>query len=100
MPGKGHRVASHQARLNQRRRRQAHGPMGIPETPVATRVDTVEPPPGRPEPVPAPTAAAAPRTRAEYRPAALNFVDSELKRIGVFAGVALVLLIVLTLVLG
>ena len=101
MPGKGHRVASHQARLGQRRHRTARGAT----TPLEgkTDVQTIDPErPGDPAlPVhPAPIATPAHRGRGEPRRTVVEFIAPELKRIGAIAGVAFVLLVILSFVLG
>lgn len=113
MPGKGRRVASRQAQLGRRRRRQNRGPGGTQtsERPAEdsrnqaakTAATTVEEPP---EPAPdgratAPSRSASPaaqprpaRTRAE-RPPAYNYIAPELRRIVILAGILTIVLIVL-----
>lgn len=118
MPGKARRVASRQAQLNRRRKRQQRGPSGIPPAPpVGTDVDgraagaTVPQATGateavpvtgrsRPGPVaPRPAPAARPfRARGE-RPSTYNYVGSELRRILIMAGSVVAIIIVLGIVL-
>jgi hypothetical protein len=118
MPGKDRRIASRQAQLNRRKKRQQRGPSGIPPPPpVGTGVDgrTVEatvfqatgatgatgateavPVTGRSRPGPA---AARPfRARGE-RPSTYNYVGSELRRIMIMAGSIVAIIIVLGIVL-
>ena len=99
MPGKGRRVASQQARLS-RRRHHGRGPSGIPAVAPAAQAEDGDRPVSQPT-VPLPPAAApGPRPRAEFRPAVLNYIGPELKRIAVVAGVAIVILAVLSVALG
>jgi len=113
MPDKGRRVASRQAQLGRRRRRQNRGPGGAPPVelapeesnrrafqPVATRVpeaDGASPSAGPPASTRAVSVAAqsrSARTRTE-RPTAYNFVAPELRRILVLSGVLTAVLVVL-----
>lgn len=121
MPGKARRIASRQAQLSRRRKRQQRGPSGIPTPPPAgTEVDgravgaTVPqaaeateavPVTGRPRPGSAParptpvSPAARPiRARGE-RPSTYNYVGSELRRILILAGSVVAIIIVLAIVL-
>ena len=115
MPGKDRRVASRQAQLNRRKKRQQRGPMGIPPPPPevtgvggraveatvgqatrATGATEAVPVTGRSRPGPA---AARPfRARGE-RPSTYNYVGSELRRIVIMAGCVVAIIIVLGIVL-
>ena len=113
MPGKGRRVASRQAQLGRRRRKQNRGPSGAPAAepevkegarPTANSVATeVKEPAAASQKVGAPTSsrpvAASPQTRpARARTdvsSAYQHVMPELRRIGILSGVLLVVLIVL-----
>jgi hypothetical protein len=125
MAGKARRVASRQAQLGRRRKRQAKGPSGVPLAETALTTDADEPSTGAglqaPEssvPVPSPTPAPAPvdpgpapprpavRTSSETfarvrgeRPPAQNYIGAELKRILVMAGSVLAVIIVLGIIL-
>ncbi len=116
MPSKGKRVASRQSNLRRRRgnaNRPAAARANAPTVPSATAVadaPAVATAPGGPEAVaaaqtPAPTPIARarptgqPRGRRFERPAAYNYVGSELRRIGIFSGVLLVALIAVSFVL-
>ena len=122
MPGKARRVASRQAQLNQKRKRQQRGPRGIPTaareittqdnqpadgvdgqamasaTPTsATPASAAMPPQESPPPA---TRRASPVTRASGTMrarrdniAAVNYIGAELRRILVLAGVVLAVLI-------
>jgi hypothetical protein len=108
MPGKARRVASRQAQLNRRRKRQQRGPSGIPPPPtVGTGIDggaagaTVPQATGATEAVPVtgrsrpgPVAARTLRTRGE-RPSTYNYVGSEIRRIVILAGSVVAIIIVL-----
>ncbi|MCH7606107.1 MAG: hypothetical protein IH962_03025 [Chloroflexi bacterium] len=120
MPGKARRVASRQAQLNQRRKKQQRGPRGIPTaapeaTPQANQpVDGVDteamesaapasvaaPPSESPESaaaLPSPVARPAGTMRARRDSiSAVNYVGTELRRILMFAGVVLAVLIALS----
>lgn len=114
MPGKGRRVASSQARLNQRRRRTGRGPSGIPAP--GTTLAGSQPSRGvtpqtsgkaaagiegdrrEGQPVPTSPLRTLPRARAEV-PASYKYVGPELRRILAFAGVVLVILIALGILL-
>ena len=121
MPGKARRVASRQAQLNQRRKKQQRGPRGIPVAqPVASPEDgqadlsvaTQEPELAAPTPASSPSAQPSPaagrtgpatrslnpsRARREYT-TSTNYIGAELRRILVMAGVVLVVLVALTFV--
>ena len=112
MPSKGKRVAVRQGSLSRRRsNRSASGPAGVAAGAVLDGGDG-----GGGGPAASATATAAatatagarggaarpapqPRGRRRERPAAYNHVGSELIRIGIFAGVALVALIAVSFVL-
>lgn len=115
MPGKARKVASRQAQLNRRRRKQQRGPSGVPpagqlaaeadEGPsggIATqqrqRVESapaaVEPNSIPERPVPASPPRITPRTRGE-RPDAYAYVRPEVRRILLMAGTVLAALLVL-----
>jgi len=112
MPGKARRIASRQAELNRRRKRQQRGPSGIPPPPpVGTGVDGREvgatvpqatgataavPVTGRSRP--GPVAARPLRARGE-RPSTHNYIGSELRRIAILAGSVVAIIIVLGIVL-
>ncbi len=124
MPGKARRVASRQAQLNRRRKKQQKGPSGVPSAmPAPAEVDghtggdiasqAEEPaafdPSGSRAPAVRPAAVAArpamarpphsgPRSRGE-RPATYNYIGAELRRILVRAGAVLAALIVLGILL-
>lgn len=120
MPGKARRVASRQAQLNQRRRRQQRGPRGIPTAAVepilhdgqdnagiATHAMGPEAPAqARPRSTTSPTPAAGRTSTAALRPSGplrgrrehapgVNYVGAELRRILVYAGLVLVALLAL-----
>ncbi len=121
MPGKARRVASRQAQLNQRRKKQQRGPRGIPvaqpvvspedgqaDLGVATQIPESAAPTSAPSPRAQPTPAAArtgpatgslapSRVRREYT-TSTNYIGAELRRILVMAGVVLVVLAALTFV--
>ena len=117
MPSKGKRVASRQNNLRRRRggaTRAAPARNPAAATPTATVV--AEPEAERPAAAaaatataPAPTQsraataigrpASAPRGRRFERPAAYNHVSSELRRIGIFSGVLVVVLVAVSFVL-
>ena len=129
MPAKGRRVASRQAQLGRRRRRQAHSPGDIPavatvvteEEPADTTVKTAPPTadgtsvgsasaaPVNGSPAAAPSRAPASvrpsrsgRSPAQNRnevPMAYTHLGSELRRILTLAGALLVILVVLTVVI-
>ena len=127
MAGKSRRVASRQGELSRRRKRAQRGPSGIPATPArpqpqpngggaaalavegagsATAAAVAQ----QATPAPAPAAAERPslqsavqprgqgRSRGE-RPAAYNYVGSELRRIGLLATVVVAALVVISIVL-
>lgn len=118
MPGKARRIASRQAQLNRKRKRQQRGPSGIPPPPPvgadvdghavgataaqATGTTEAVQATGRPRPSSAaahPTPAARPlRTRGE-RPSTYNYIGSELRRILIMAGSVVAIIIVLGIVL-
>ena len=126
MAGKSRRVASRQGELSRRRKRAQRGPSGIPATParpqpqengggvlaVEAAVSGASPAVAQ-QAAPAPTPAAAERpapessvgqnrgqgrTRGE-RPAAYNYVGSELRRIGILSTVVVAALIAISVVL-
>jgi len=117
MPSKGKRVASRQNNLRRRRggqNRAAPVRNSATASPVASAVAEAEP--ERPAAVadavataPAATQtrsatavgrpASAPRGRRFERPAAYNHVGSELRRIGIFSGVLVVVLVAVSFVL-
>ena len=98
MPGRGHKIASRQAQLGQRRRKQ-----GRPVGNVATRPRPAAPSPaekaGEPNAVAtAPAtqpARSSPRSHAQYHPTVLDHIGSELRRIGAVGVTALAVLLVL-----
>ena len=127
MPGKARRVASRQAQLGRRRKRQQKGPSGVslpdagsitadgePSTDAGLQApDAVDPVPSpSPAPAPAPVvrSPALPRSamhpssstfarvRGE-RPPAQAYIGAELKRILVMAGSVLVVILVLGTIL-
>ena len=127
MAGKSRRVASRQGELSRRRKRAQRGPSGIPATParpqpqengggavlaVEAAVSGASPAVAQqaaPAPTPAATERPAPqssvgqnrgqgRTRGE-RPAAYNYVGSELRRIGILSTVVVAALIAISVVL-
>ena len=127
MAGKSRRVASRQGELSRRRKRAQRGPSGIPATParpqpqenggggvlaVEAAVSGASPAVAQ-QAAPARTPAAAERpapqssasqnrgqgrTRGE-RPAAYNYVGSELRRIGILSTVVVAALIAISVVL-
>ena len=121
MPGKARRVASRQAQLNQRRKKQQRGPRGIPVAqPVASPEDgqdglgvaTQVPESAAPTTAPSPRAQPSPvagrtgpatrslgpsRARREYTTSA-NYIGAELRRILIMAGVVLIVLLALTFI--
>jgi hypothetical protein len=113
MPDKGRRVASRQAQLGRRKRRQSRGTSGassdgattaIAENQPADRVAMQEREPTTPaqdagavapsRPAPASLRRSPTRARAE-RPMAYNYVGHELRRILILSGVLIVILVVL-----
>ena len=115
MPSKGKRVASRQNNLRRRRggsNRAAPVRNPAAASPTATAVAEAEP--DRPAPAAAAAAPAqpqprsvtaigrpvsSPRGRRFDRPAAYNYVSSELRRIGIFSGVLVVVLVAASFVL-
>lgn len=111
MPGKARRIASRQAQLNRRRKRQQRGPSGIPPPPpvgagvdgrsaganVSQATPDTEAVPVTGRPRPGPVAARPLRARGE-RPTAYNYVGSELRRILIMAGSVVAIIIVLGIV--
>ena len=113
MPGKGRRVASRQAQLGRRRRKQNRGPSGAPaaepDVKEATRstassvaTEAKEPaatPQNARAPVSSRPVAVSPQTRPARGRAdltsAYQYVMPELRRIGIISGILLVVLIVL-----
>lgn len=116
MPSKGKRVASRQSNLRRRRgnaNRSTALRTNAATAPTATAIADA-PPTDAASTAPAATAAPAelasataprarpirqPQGRRFQRPAAYNHVGSELRRIGIFSGVLLVALIVVSFVL-
>ena len=125
MAGKARRAAARQGELGRRRKRGQRGPSGAPATPsepsqrptnggtpalAVEAVGAVSAPAVAPEPEQAPVRAVPPaqqapaqprgvaRQRGE-RPAAYNFVGSELRRIGVLATVVVAALVAISFVL-
>jgi hypothetical protein len=113
MPDKGRRVASRQAQLGRRKRRQSRGASGAPsdgdatavaENQPANRVATQEREPttaaqdarevAPPRTAPATLRRSPTRARAE-RPMAYNYVGPEMRRILILSGVLIVILVVL-----
>ena len=116
MPSKGKRVASRQNNLRKRRGAATRNPAARPNIPAAATAvadrpaaasagspaaTATAPASAAPAPAPAPTArpASQPRGRRFERPAAYNHVGSELKRIGIFSGVLVVVLVAVSFVL-
>lgn len=116
MPSRGKRVASRQSNLRRRRgnaNRSTAPRTNVEAPPTATAVadaPAAVSTPGAPAataavptPAPAPAARARPigqpRGRRFERPAAYNHVGSELRRIGIFAGVLVVILVAVSFVL-
>ena len=116
MPSKGKRVASRQNNLRRRRGNANRNPAArpdVPSAPVGTAVadgpaTTATSSPATTASAPAPATAASapvgrsagqPRGRRFERPAAYNHVGSELKRIGIFSGVLVVVLVAVSFVL-
>lgn len=115
MPGKGRRVASRQAQLGRRRKRQARGPAEVPPSGPGTAVADAEPVVNEAVPVeaavqpaevvreePQPRQAPQPRgprsrvaARPE-RPAAYTHIGAELRRILIVSGVMFAFLIALS----
>ena len=106
MPDKGRRVASRQAQLGRRRRRQARGPVEASAAAPAAAVADAEPTNRaaartevavQPEPAvsretqvratPSPRTPRASVTGRSERPAAHNYVGSEIRRILIVSGV-------------
>lgn len=106
MPSKGKRVASRQGSLrrrrgaqnqNQNRRAGAVADGGVSTAPAAAVSDPA--PAAATAPPPAATSAGRPRGRRYDRPAAYNYVGSELTRIGIFSGVLVVVLVAVSFIL-
>ena len=120
MPGKSRRVASRQAQLNQRRKRQQRGPRGIPTDITPPRPENGQPSDdvaaqamestaavaASPQPSPsAPAERSSPVTRPVGNPRARretvsagNYIGAELRRILVMASVVFGVIIVLAIV--
>ncbi len=113
MPGKGRRVASRQAELGRRRRRQSRGTAtvagdgssGTEESASVATAAQKEPqtssPVSKPQaPVQANPAQSTPQRNVSRnrldRPAAYNFIAPELRRILILAGVLLAVLIAIS----
>ncbi len=113
MPDKGRRIASRQAQLGRRKRRQSRGPGGAPSDGTATAIAENQPAdhlatsereltglaqdagaaaPSRP--TPASLRRSPTRGRTE-RPMAYNYVGSEMRRILILSGVLIIILVVL-----
>ena len=128
MAGKSRRVASRQGELSRRRKRPQRGPSGIPATPVrpqpqqesgsalaveaaaASGDSLAVAQQAAPAPTPATTAerpasqSSAVQSRGQgrvrgERPAAYNYVGSELRRIGILSTVVVAALIAISVVL-
>ena len=112
MPSKGKRIASRQNNLRRRRNNanRTNPPAGPRATAVAEPVPApASAPTASPSPAPsaAPTGAGRPIGRSETqprgrrfdRPAAYNHVGSELRRIGIFSGVLVVVLVAVSFVI-
>ena len=112
MPSKGKRIASRQNNLRRRRNNanRTNPPAGARATAVAEPVPApASAPTASPSPAPsaAPTGAGRPIGRSETqprgrrfdRPAAYNHVGSELRRIGIFSGVLVVVLVAVSFVI-
>lgn len=106
MPSKGKRVAARQGSLRRRRGAQNQNQNRRPGAVAAGNAPTA----AVSEPAPAAAAATAPLTAAPTsdgrprgrrydRPAAYNYVGSELTRIGIFSGVLVVVLVAVSFVL-
>ncbi|MCY3692229.1 MAG: hypothetical protein OXI54_07465 [Chloroflexota bacterium] len=114
MPSKGKRIASRQNNLRRRRNNanRSNPPAGARATATAV-AEPVPAPTSAPSASPSPASAAAPtgasrpigrsetqpRGRRFDRPAAYNHVGSELKRIGIFSGVLVVVLVAVSFVI-
>ncbi len=116
MPGKGRRVASRQAQVGRKRRRQIRGPSGAPgagggtaiadqdeATEGAAAVADVTSPVARVRQPAAPAAIAAMSSNAPIparlrgdRPAATNYVKAEVVRILIMAGTLTAVLILIS----
>ena len=108
MPSKGKRVAARQGSLrrrrgaqnqNQNRRPGAVAGGGAPTAPAAAVSDSEPAAAATAPPTAASTADGRPRGRRYDRPAAYNYVGSELTRIGIFSGVLVVVLVAVSFVL-
>lgn len=113
MPGKGRRVASRQAQVGRKRRRQLRGPSGVPEagsgTAIAEQDEAAEgaavvadvtSPVARVRQPAAPAAmsgnAPIPARLRGDRPAATNYVKAEVVRILIMAGTLTAVLILIS----
>ncbi len=113
MPGKGRRVASRQAQVGRKRRRQLRGPSGVPGagggTAIAEQDDAAEGAAvvadvaSTADRVPQPAAPAAMSSNAPIparlrgdRPAAANYVKAEVVRILIMAGTLTAVLILIS----
>lgn len=108
MPSKGKRIASRQSSLRRRRGNQSQNPNrratavaagSAPDTPAAVAVSDPSPTASSAPPTASPAPANRPRGRRYDRPAAYNYVGSELTRIGIFSGILLVVLIAVSFIL-
>lgn len=123
MPRKGHRTASRQAQLSQKKRRSKVNPQvfdagpgessaatAVEEPAVAETAETGEMPQqsksavatARPSSTPArrPAQRSKQRTSAESTPAVYRYLGAELKQIGMITTLIVAILIALTFVLG
>ena len=114
MPSKGKRVASRQQSLRRRRQNSnRNNPSGgarptavaepapaetaVPSAPAAASAAVAAAPAGASQAIGRPQT--QPRGRRFDRPAAYNHVGSELKRIGIFSGVLVVVLVAVSFVI-
>ncbi len=113
MPGKGRRVASRQAQVGRKRRRQLRGPSGVPVagsgTAIAEQEEAAEgaavvaemtSPAARirqpAAPAAVPSSAPVPARLRGERPAATNYVKAEVVRILIMAGTLTAVLILIS----
>jgi hypothetical protein len=118
MPGKGRRVASRQAQVGRKRRRQVRGTSGVPQAGPGTAIAEQEEAadganlvaeasspaarvrqPAVPAPVPAPINVPNPGRIRGDRPAATNYVKAEVRRILIMAGTLTAVLILISVFL-
>lgn len=100
MPAKGHRVASHQARLGDRRKRHGKGPSGIPNPPLSPLVseDQLSKPSSSLQA--ANELGTSTKLIPHARPIVHNFIKPELTRIAVLGSTMFIALISLSIILG